>query len=840
MILQIIQFIIVVSFLEGDKGFLCNPCDYTVLFHVLFFSALLDHCFLSFSDTLTPLHQTYHSLKSHRTQPRVPETYPSPPTMAHFSLLVILLSLFLAGVKSVVEEERKTYIVHLAKHEIPAVYKGLHLDWYQTSLQSVSESAEILYAYDTVAHGFSTRMTPSEAEALLAVNGVLQVTPETRYHLHTTRTPEFLGLMGEEERDYFLQSNKKADVVVGVLDTGVWPELKSYDDEGFGPVPSTWKGICQVSKGFNASSCNRKLIGASFFSKGYEASMGMIDNSKEERSPRDVDGHGSHTSTTAAGSLVPGASLFGFAPGTARGMAPRARVAVYKVCWTGGCFSSDILAALDKAVNDGVNVLSLSLGGGQSDYYKDTVAVGSFAAIEKGIFVSCSAGNAGPAPGSMSNVAPWIATVGAGTIDRDFPVFIVLGNGKNYSGSSLYSGKKLVDTPKYDFIYAGNATNATNGNLCMAGTLIPEKVAGKIVLCDRGISARVKKGQVVKDAGGIGMVLANSVKNGEELVGDAHLLPGAAVGAKTGDLIKAYIFSVPNPKATIIFRGTEVGISPSPVVAAFSSRGPNVITSGILKPDLIAPGVNILAGWSGVMGPTGLSTDTRRTPFNIISGTSMSCPHVSGLAALLKSAHPDWSPAAIKSALMTTAYNTYKSGTRILAVDTGKTATPYDIGSGHAHPIRAMNPGLIYDMGVEDYLNFLCALNYTELQITAMSRRNFTCSNKKTYSVSDLNYPSFTVEFPKTGGNVKQMRTVTNVESTGGTYKAAVTGLKGKVNVVVEPSELKFVKVGEKKSYTVSFTVTGNEKTSGSTSFGRLEWSDGNHVVGSPISLTWA
>ncbi|PKI71286.1 hypothetical protein CRG98_008286 [Punica granatum] len=633
----------------------------------------------------------------------------------------------------------------------------------------------MIYTYSTAIHGFATRLTAAEAESLAARPGILSVLPEQRYELHTTRTPEFLGL-GDNSK-LLPEADSEADVVVGVLDTGIWPERKSYSDADMGDGPSWWKG----------------------------------------------------------------ANLFGYAQGTARGMAKKARLAVYKVCWKNGCFSSDILAAMDKAITDGVNVLSLSLGGGSPDFYRDSIAIGAFAAAEKGILVSCSAGNSGPTPGSLSNVAPWITTVGAGTIDRDFPAYVSLGNGKNYSGVSLYSGSPLPKT-LLPFVYAGNVSNATNGNLCMVGTLDSNKVAGKIVLCDRGMNSRVQKGLVVKQAGGAGMVLANTDENGEELVADAHLLPASAVGAKNGDEIRKYVFTDSNPTATIFFEGTKVGIQPAPVVAAFSSRGPSTVAPGILKPDLIAPGVNILAGWTGAVGPTGLSVDDRHVEFNIISGTSMSCPHVSGLAALVKSRHSDWSPAVIRSALMTTAYSTYKDGKMLMDVATGETATPFDYGAGHVDPISALNPGLVYDLTAADYLDFLCALNYTASQINLVARRNFTCDPSKKYSILDLNYPSFAATFDTTGtggsgGNVvKFTRTVTSV-SGAGTYKVSISTDSKAVKVSVDPSTLSFSAANEKKSYAV--TVTWSSATPGKNSFGKLVWSDGDHTVGSPMAFTW-
>ncbi|KAJ1379358.1 Peptidase S8/S53 domain [Sesbania bispinosa] len=765
--------------------------------------------------------------------------------MLAFKFLQIIFLLLFIGRYTIAEnpthQAKKTYIIHMDKSTMPASYND-HLLWFDSSLKSVSDSAEMLYTYKHVAHGYSTRLTVQEAETLAKQPGILSVTPEVRYELHTTRTPEFLGL--QKTSTLFPASDQQSQVIIGVLDTGVWPELKSLDDTGLGPVPSSWKGECEIGNNMNSSNCNRKLVGARFFSKGYEAALGPIDETTESKSARDDDGHGSHTLTTAAGSAVSEASLFGLASGTARGMATQARVAVYKVCWIGGCFTSDIAAGIDKAIEDGVNILSMSIGGSLMDYYRDIIAIGAFTATSHGILVSTSAGNGGPSPGSLSNVAPWITTVGAGTIDRDFPAYITLGNGKAYTGASLYSGKPLPDSP-LPLVYAGNVSNSTVGYLCIPGSLVPTKVSGKIVICERGGNSRVEKGLVVKSAGGIGMILANNEEFGEELVADPHLLPAAALGQRSSNVLKDYAFSSPNPTAKLTFGGTHLQVQPSPVVAAFSSRGPNILTPKILKPDLIAPGVNILAGWTGAVGPTGLTVDTRHVNFNIISGTSMSCPHVSGLAAILKGAHPEWSPAAIRSALMTTAYTSYKNGQTIQDVATGQPGTPFDYGAGHVDPVAALDPGLVYDANVDDYLNFFCALNYTSFQIKLAARREFTCDSKKNYRVEDFNYPSFAVPFETASGigggsdaptTVKYTRTLTNV-GTSGTYKASVSSRSSSVKIVVEPQTLSFTELYEKKSYTVTFT--SSSMPSGTNSFAYLEWTDGKHRVGSPIALSW-
>jgi hypothetical protein len=391
------------------------------------------------------------------------------------AIAAVLMASVAAG-----RDGRSTYIVHMSWSAMPNDYVE-HGEWYASSLQSVSEATTVVYTYDTLVHGYSARLTHGEAQALASQPGVLLIYPEVRYELHTTRTPEFLGLDGTDA--LFPQLDTGSDVIVGVLDTGVWPERPSYDDAGFGPVPAGWKGKCEEGGDFNASACNKKLIGARYFLAGYEAANGPLDTTKESRSPRDHNGHGTHTSSTAAGGTVRGADLLGYAAGTAKGMAPRARVATYKVCWFGQCSSSDVLKAMEVAVADGVDVLSLSLGGGDSDYYRDSLAVGAFSAMERGVFVSCSAGNAGPDAATVSNDAPWITTVGAGTIDRNFPAVITLGNGAKYTGVSLYSGKPLPAAAPMPLFYSENASNRSMGAFCVSGSLVPEKVRGKIVLC---------------------------------------------------------------------------------------------------------------------------------------------------------------------------------------------------------------------------------------------------------------------------------------------------------------------------------------------------------------------
>ncbi|KAF3781550.1 Subtilisin-like protease SBT1-3 [Nymphaea thermarum] len=741
----------------------------------------------------------------------------------------------------------KTFVIHTDKSQLPEGF-ATHLDWYSYTLDSIVDepglengNERIIYDYQNAFHGFAARLTEEEAVRLGDQRGVLAVFPETVYHLHTTRSPEFLGLDPglRGSRDIWSSLKSRRDVIIGVLDTGIWPESQSFNDSGLAARPARWKGACETGRGFTTSHCNQKIIGARIFFSGYEAGTGIINERDEYKSPRDQDGHGTHTAATVAGVPVPGANLLGYASGTARGMAPRARLAVYKVCWTSGCFSSDILSAIDQAVADGVDVLSISLGGSVSAYYRDTLSIAAFGAMEKGVFVSCSAGNGGPGASSLTNVSPWIATIGASTMDRDFPSHVKLGDGRIFSGVSLYKGRRVLSLDKqYPLVYMGNnMSSPLPSALCMTGSLDPRIVAGKIVLCDRGINPRVEKGQVVKEAGGIGMILANTDANGEELVADSHLLPATAVGAALGKEIRRYMQTSPRPTATLSFSGTNLGIRPSPVVAAFSSRGPNTLTPEVLKPDMIAPGVNILAAWSEQAPPTSLAQDRRRVKFNILSGTSMSCPHVSGIAALLKSVHPEWSPAAIKSALMTTAYIHDSTHNPFRDAASNSPSNPYQHGAGHINPSKALDPGLLYDISPQDYFDFLCSIKLTpaELRMFAKSS-NLSCHHGRK-SPADLNYPAISVVLtePPAPSVLTVQRTVTNVGNPNSRYYVAVAPIKG-VTVKVAPKTLVFTKKYQKLSYEVTFTTTAQQPA---PQFGALIWSDGVHDVRSPVIVSW-
>ncbi|KAH7283061.1 hypothetical protein KP509_35G059300 [Ceratopteris richardii] len=712
----------------------------------------------------------------------------------------------------------------------------------------------LLYSYQNVINGFAAVLEPHHAEALSAMPGVASVFPNKAYKLHTTRSWEFLGLEHSSgaipPASLWTKANLGEDVIVGLLDSGVWPEAESFKDDGFGPIPSRWRGTCETGCNFTAADCNRKLIGARYFLKGYEAAKGKLSVSStgEFVSARDRNGHGTHTASTAVGNFVEGASLFGFAGGKAKGGAPRARLAVYKVCWPDSveCYAADVLAAFDAGIHDGVDVFSLSIGSSYVDgLFSDAIAIGSFHAVMAGRVVVCAAGNDGPYPASVANVAPWIITVAASSIDRSFRSSALLEDGSTYTGSSL-SGTRLSKKSMYPLVFAGDArvstANASAGEMCLPGALDPEKVKGKIVACFRGLNPRLEKGYVVKEAGGAGMLLLNSAAYGDEVLADPHILPATHLTSDQAQSILKYINqSRSSATASITYPISRLDQKDAPKMALFSSQGPNRLVPEILKPDITAPGINILGAWTEASSPSGYFEDHRRVKFNVISGTSMSCPHVAGIVALLRALHPSWSAAAIKSALMTSATN-HDDANRPIRSASNKKATPFNYGAGHVNPNAAADPGLLYDASADDYFLFICGQpNYRLLLPEVTLKRNMRCPSEVP-SLLDLNYPSFSIT--NLTVNVTVQRTLTYVGG-GPIYRSLVQPPRG-VGVEVVPRQLSFSRLGEKQQFRITFWPRRRPKNTSvpydtlmqsSWKFGYLTWTDETHLVSSPIAV---
>ncbi|XP_020588219.1 cucumisin-like [Phalaenopsis equestris] len=715
-----------------------------------------------------------------------------------FSVALILMTNLIAHANTT-QLDKKAYIIYMGELENRVSVQSLHENLLGQVITSDLALERLIHSFGKSFNGFAAMLSDEEADILSDMDEVVSVFPSQKRKLHTTRSWSFMGFPSSSPRGPF-----ESDVIVGMLDTGIWPESESLNDAGFGQPPSKWAGTCDSNHNFT---CNNKIIGARFYHLEGNISKG------NSPSPRDTEGHGSHTSSTVAGRLVADASLSGLAEGTARGGVPSARLAVYKVCWDGeGCSDVDILAAFDDAIADGVDIISISIGGSYpNNYFSNSIAIGSFHAMKKGILVSSSAGNDGPGRFSLENFAPWMISVAASTIDRKFVVQVKLGNGQVYKGKAIntYGNNGTM----YPLIYAANAPNTTAGfsqsssRYCGEGTLDSKLPKGKVLICD-GIS----DGKGAKLAGAMGAIMATNDMNDAAY---EFQLPVSVLGSNDTAKILLYANMTEDPVASIS-SSEEAFDGAAPYVISFSSRGPNPITPNLLKPDLAAPGVDILAAWSP------LNKNKPGVPYNIISGTSMACPHVSGAAAYIKSFNPTWSPAAIRSALMTTAY---------AMSSTKNTDAEFAYGSGHLNPLAALNPGLVYDIEEIDYIKFLCGLGYTTKNLSRITGDSSSCTSKINGTVFDLNYPSFALSITKGKPfSATYHRTVTNAGGTNSTYEASVISGSG-LKVNVEPSILSFQNFWEKKSFVVKLEGETN-KTMISAA---LVWSDGVHKVRSPI-----
>ncbi|KAL5985047.1 hypothetical protein ACLOJK_038884 [Asimina triloba] len=743
-----------------------------------------------------------------------------------------------------------------------------------------------VYSYVHGFRGFAARLTEEQASAMAKMPGVVSVFPNLKRSLHTTRSWDFMGLVNDESMEIpgFPTKNQQ-NVIIGFIDTAlafIWtPEnfidhvmlIKLLDNaflteygqspavsmisicrqclvDGKGSVKLVKHSKIHLATGlYNELNCkdkcrnasgleilpssfllnfvydHRKIIGARYYLNGYNAEEPSDQGNSEKvvkfRSPRDSSGHGSHTASTAAGRYVDNMNFNGLAAGGARGGAPTARIAVYKTCWDSGCYDADLLAAFDDAIKDGVDILSLSLGPDfpQGDYLNDAISVGSFHAATHGILVVSSVGNEG-SQGSATNLAPWMVTVAATSMDRDFTSSIILGNGRNFSGESLslFAMNRSSRLMYAADAYAGYFT-PYQSSYCLESSLNSTKVRGKVLVChhvDSSTESKLAKSIVVKNAGGVGMIL---VDESDKDVAIPFVIPSAIVGSADGNRILSYINHTRRPTALILPTKTVLGSQPAPRVASFSSKGPNALTPEILKPDVSAPGLNILAAWSPAVN---------KMNFNILSGTSMACPHVTGIAALIKSVYPTWSPAAIKSALMTTGTMLDINGKAIRANPNGRLANPFDFGSGFVNPTEVLNPGLVYDLQPTDYTDFLCSVGYDDQSIGKITGEKTVC-HQPSPSVLDFNYPSITV--PNLKGSQTVTRTVTNVGKPRSIYKAAVSPPRG-INVTVEPKYLIFNYYGQKINFSVNFKVTAPSK---GYVFGSLSWKNRELRVRSPL-----
>ncbi|XP_031387327.1 subtilisin-like protease SBT4.4 [Punica granatum] len=724
----------------------------------------------------------------------------------------------------------QVYIVYMGHLPEDGMYSpaSAHSSILQEAIGEGAVSDSLIRSYKRSFNGFAARLTESEAKRIASRDDIISVFPSGTFHLHTTGSWDFLGLHETAKRNPSIES----DIIIGVLDSGVWPESESFSDKGFGSPPKKWKGTCQEGANFT---CNNKLIGARFYTD-------------DSPSARDSFGHGTHTASTAAGNSVNGVSFFGLGNGTARGGVPSARIAVYKVCnGKGDCENANILAGFDDAIADGVDIITVSLGGkGAQSFDTDPVAIGGFHAMERGILKTQSAGNDGPFEGTVSSVAPWLFTVAASSTNRGFETTLEDGFtwltvrisarkqcsliiqffsplGWNSCGNTINAFPSMSTSVPivHGFQVKLSACTDDLARQCNPTCLDSKKVTGKIVLCDTELPENIEEA-ASKGAAGV-IAQCNSLTPFPEPF--VSPIPGLCF---VQDIYDSYVahFNVSKNLTGRILKSKDVeNTNPYPMVASFSSRGPNNMVADIMKPDISAPGVNILAAFLPLSSPSSSPSDKRSVNYNFLSGTSMAAPHVAGAAAYIKSFHPDWSPSAIKSAIMTTATEIYPL------------SDPKGLGSGHINPVGAVDPGLVYEIEKQDYLSFLCNLQYNLGRIS--SNRTASCpEGSKEMSPAKLNYPAVIFRVPnKKSFLVALNRTVTNVGPPNSIYKVLVPQIDPQLGVRIDvfPQALRFKSIGEKQTFTV--VASGKQEINGAVVRTSILWADGQRKVKTPITI---
>lgn len=617
-------------------------------------------------------------------------------------------------------------------------------DRFLAALRAAVGDAAVGTRLRTVYGGIALTLPANRARDLLALPGVVAVQRDGLSQPLTDSSPEFIGAPTIYDA---LGSDTTAGegAIVGILDSGGWPEHASYLDPGISAPPPRADGqprVCDfgdnpLTPANDPFVCNDKLISGEPFLETYNAVVG----GETYTTARDSDGHGTHTSTTAAGAPVASAVVLGVDRGAINGIAPGAHVAVYKVCGTQGCFQTDSAAAVGRGIEDGIDVINFSISGGTNPY-SDPVELAFLDAYAAGVFVAASAGNSGPTAGTVNHVSPWLTSVAASTQTRAFESTLTVTEGAD---TFITTGASITDGVVPALPVVMSSASPYSDPLCLAPAA-PGTFTGVIVACERGQNARVDKGFNVLQGGAEGMILFNPTL--ADIETDNHWLPTVHLADGT-DFVA---FMAANPGASATFTAGQAATGEGDVIAAFSSRGPG---GDFLKPDITAPGVEILAGHTPT--PDTITGGPPGQLFQAIAGTSMSSPHIAGSAALLVALHPDWTPGQIRSALMTTATMD------VVKEDLTTPADPFDFGAGRVDLTRAGDPGLTFDE----------------------TARRFTRSADDPISRLMLNIPS--INAPAIPGAVTAIRTATNVTSETLDYAASATAPPGST-ITVTPS----------------------------------------------------
>ncbi|XP_002524360.2 subtilisin-like protease SBT2.6 [Ricinus communis] len=721
-----------------------------------------------------------------------------------------------------------------------------------------------LYSYTHLLNGVAVHVESEEVSSILKnARGVRAIHEDTKMEKLTTHTPDFLGIpagiwpsLGGPERS-------GEGVVIGMIDTGINPYHPSFTNMSMGSINSTkFRGQCATGENFPLTACNGKIVGAQYFARAAIAAGDFI-TSRDFASPFDADGHGSHTASTAAGNHQIPVIANDFNYGNASGMAPGARIAVYKALYTFGGYMSDVVAAVEKAVEDGVDILSLSIGPSSvppgPSAFLNVLEMELLFATKAGIFVVQAAGNGGPSSSSVLSFSPWITSAAASITDRKYNNTIILGNGKSFSGTGLApptSGEVPFLLAAAADVSHGNVTSVVEVESCQHPEhFIKSLVWEKLIICTYTFDFEYEDASIatvedtIQQIGAAGFIITMDPDiSSEQIKGTTMTMRVPAIILNTMQASSA-LWEYYNSNTIRSRSGQAVAFSATarildgrqafftgqaPIVASYSSRGPDVNnallqTADVLKPNIMAPGSSIWAAWS---------PDSEGDPyvkgqnFALVSGTSMATPHIAGVAALIKQKHPKWSPAAITSAMMTTADTTDCFGSPILAQSSNQLApaTPFDFGAGSINPARAIDPGLIFDARFEHFVQFLCAVPGVDDE-SVRRAVGIGCPIRGRAWCSDLNTASVTIS--NLVGSRKVIRRVTNVSRRNEVYRVTVREPLG-VNVTVKP-QVFWVRGNASRHFRILLKARKAMRT---YTFGEIIlYGSRNHVIRVPIAV---
>ncbi|RCV34784.1 hypothetical protein SETIT_7G186000v2 [Setaria italica] len=717
---------------------------------------------------------------------------------------------------------------HVMRGEEAQKYKQVATTKHDSFLDSFLPmgSYKKLYSYTHLINGFALHAESEKTVRILSrAKGVRLIQEDIKMVKMTTHTPNYIGasgvwpLLGGAE-------NSGDGVVIGMIDTGIDPKNPSFVSSNLSSQakspPASFKGTCRAGNRFPPDSCNGKIVGARWFARAAQAT-GEFNATVHYASPYDSDGHGSHTASIAAGNFHTPVISGGYSFGYASGMAPGARLAIYKAAYPFGGYMSDVIAAVDQAVEDGVDVISLSMApsavsSGPASFL-NLLEAQLLLATKAGVSVVQAVGNAGPDENTIVSFSPWILSVAASTTDRKYRKSIIIGNGKAFSCGALSAptpGETMYPLAWADDVIVENSTDDGWYNKCRDPRIfIKPLVQGKLIVCmfdssdyydDISLSSII---DTIQKIGAAGVIITDHSSHDVDIefeptfpttVPSAILLKGSDMRA----LLRYYNNNtVRDDDGNVVSFGATARIlegrhatytGESPVVADYSSRGPDVENSQmqpaeVLKPNVMAPGHLIWGAWS----PTSTALpEIHGESYALLSGTSMAAPHVAGVAALIKQRHPAWSPAMIMSAIMTTADATDRSGRPLMARgEEGSLdpATPFDMGAGAVNAARALDPGLVFDAGYLDHLQFLCAVPGVD-DAAVLRAVGAPCPPPRAGGAarwcSDLNSPSVTVA--SLVGSRRVERRVTSVGAQNETYAAYVRAPEG-VAVRVSPAQ---------------------------------------------------